>query len=87
MQDYLCDLTPMQAYLYEQWARDQAAQQGELADPKAKAHIFQVLNQLKKICNHPLLAIPSADVADLQSRFPAEPIESASVAAKFKNLK
>ena len=55
-QDYHCDLSPLQTALYEDFARSQAGQQGGEAGG-GTTHVFQALQYLKKVCNHPRLVL------------------------------
>ncbi|XP_045616900.2 TATA-binding protein-associated factor 172 isoform X2 [Procambarus clarkii] len=83
-QDYYCELSPLQEELYEDFARTQASQniseslrssengQDEQA-PKKHGHIFQALQYLRKVCNHPKLV--------LKPRHP----EYSRISAKLKN--
>ncbi|KAJ8250406.1 hypothetical protein COCON_G00223280 [Conger conger] len=70
IQDYYCNLSPLQVQLYEDFARSRAkvsvedtistAGQPEEEDkPKLKAtgHVFQALQYLRKLCNHPALVL------------------------------
>jgi len=59
-QDYYCDLSPLQTQLYEDFTKSQAGQ----ANPEAaqgsaapNTHVFQALQYLKKVCNHPKLVL------------------------------
>jgi len=60
-QDYYCELSPLQTQLYEDFTRSQAGQtnpdaaQGAMAGPNT--HVFQALQYLKKVCNHPKLVL------------------------------
>lgn len=69
-QDYYCELSQIQIKLYEDFARTQSnkhRQQGDEAlnlskkDPQPvstnKPHIFQALQYLRKVCNHPKLVL------------------------------
>lgn len=54
-QDYYCHLSPVQTELYEDFARSQAQKQdGQSSNP---THVFQALQYLKKVCNHPRLVL------------------------------
>ena len=55
-QDYYCDLSPVQTELYEDFARSQA-EAGQEGSTTAPAHVFQALQYLKKVCNHPRLVL------------------------------
>ncbi|GAB6025941.1 btaf1 RNA polymerase II, B-TFIID transcription factor-associated, 170kDa [Chamberlinius hualienensis] len=63
IQDYYCDLSPLQAQLYEDFAKTRAKRSLDESlskDEKAShgtAHIFQALQYLRKVCNHPKLVL------------------------------
>ncbi|GFR58849.1 TATA-binding protein-associated factor 172 [Elysia marginata] len=69
MQDYYCDLSPLQIQLYEDFAKsrakrtvDETVTGGEDSKDKkvssqGTAHIFQALQYLRKVCNHPALVL------------------------------
>lgn len=74
IQDYYCELSPLQVQLYEDFAKSRAkigvvdtisseADEEKEKDKKPKApaaatgHIFQALQYLRKVCNHPLLVL------------------------------
>ncbi|XP_064613763.1 TATA-binding protein-associated factor 172-like [Liolophura sinensis] len=69
IQDYYCDLSPLQIQLYEDFARSRARKGLEdsmlslhAEESKAKvqgSHIFQALQYLRKVCNHPALVLTS----------------------------
>jgi TATA-binding protein-associated factor len=70
MQDYYCELSPLQSQLYEDFAKSRARQTLEdTIAPKAEptvdksnvssTHIFQALQYLRKVCNHPKLVLSS----------------------------
>jgi TATA-binding protein-associated factor len=66
-QDYYCDLSPIQVKIYEDFTRskshmfDESGASGEGAKAAAgspqKAHVFQALQYLRKVCNHPKLVV------------------------------
>ncbi|XP_019852330.1 PREDICTED: TATA-binding protein-associated factor 172 isoform X2 [Amphimedon queenslandica] len=77
IQDYHCDLSPLQVLLYEDFAQSRAKQNVEdtvyegtagaddseppekkkkKSNP-AQGHVFQALQYLRKVCNHPLLVV------------------------------
>merc|ERR1711892_190527 len=58
-QDYYCDLSPLQLQLYEDFTRSQAGHinNKEAATPSPNTHVFQALQYLKKVCNHPKLVL------------------------------
>ena len=57
-QDYYCELSPIQQLLYEDFAKEQKDKTKTNAD---KTHIFQALQYLRKVCNHPKLAHTKID--------------------------
>lgn len=60
IQDYYCDLSLVQQRLYDEFARSRAnAEAGQaVADGQGdQQHIFQTLQYLRRLCNHPWLAI------------------------------
>lgn len=72
IQDYYCDLSSVQKLLYEEFHTSRAAKEtqeeviasvnagGDIAEPQR--HVFQTLQFLRKLCNHPLLAV-NQDIA------------------------
>ena len=66
IQDYYCDLSPVQKALYEDFAKSRAAEEaGEEVQDDAVAggqtHVFQSLQYLRKLCNHPSLVMHGAE--------------------------
>ncbi|KAI8501245.1 btaf1 RNA polymerase II, B-TFIID transcription factor-associated, 170kDa, partial [Branchiostoma belcheri] len=67
IQDYYCELSQLQVQLYEDFAKSQArkgvensitmAAADEEEKPKRTTHIFQALQYLQKVCNHPKLVL------------------------------
>ncbi|XP_072029618.1 TATA-binding protein-associated factor 172-like [Amphiura filiformis] len=67
IQDYYCELSPLQIQLYEDFARSRArkgventihdAEKDAKKATPATTHIFQALQYLRKVCNHPLLVV------------------------------
>eukprot|EP00063_Salmo_salar_P034843 XP_014009678.1 PREDICTED: TATA-binding protein-associated factor 172-like [Salmo salar] len=69
IQDYYCNLSPLQVQLYEDFAKSRAkvsvedtistASIHEEENPtlKATGHVFQALQYLRKLCNHPGLVL------------------------------
>ncbi|MBN3290028.1 BTAF1 factor, partial [Polypterus senegalus] len=70
IQDYYCSLSPLQIQLYEDFAKSRAkvtvdetistvSLSEEVEKPKLKAagHVFQALQYLRKLCNHPALVL------------------------------
>jgi TATA-binding protein-associated factor len=67
IQDYQCDLSELQKQLYDAYANSQAmaSAQSAVHDSKDNAvsqkHIFQSLQYLRKICNHPALVLKTPE--------------------------
>ena len=68
MQDYYCELSPLQSELYEDFSRSKTKQNlqttiknsGDKSDENiSSSHIFQALQYLRKVCNHPKLVLTS----------------------------
>ncbi|XP_077975893.1 TATA-binding protein-associated factor 172-like isoform X2 [Styela clava] len=69
IQDYYCNLSPLQVRLYEDFAKTKAkkevdtsithvsAEQTQGSRAKQTSHIFQALQYLQKVCNHPALVL------------------------------
>lgn len=61
IQDYHCELSDLQKQLYEDFSRKQktVVQKGieNTADVESKQHIFQALQYMRKLCNHPALVL------------------------------
>ncbi|GBL97094.1 TATA-binding protein-associated factor 172, partial [Araneus ventricosus] len=64
IQDYYCELSPLQVRLYEDFRKSRAKQcvdnalvEGENANTSGTSHIFQALQYLRKVCNHPKLVL------------------------------
>lgn len=55
IQDYYCDLSPLQQSLYERSAQDEADDEGE--GEAQSPHVFQTLQYMRKLVNHPLLVL------------------------------
>lgn len=56
IQDYNCDLSPLQVRLYGAFAKSQI--ESVASDAKAnRGHIFKALGYLRKVCNHPKLVL------------------------------
>ena len=51
-QDYYCELSPIQKLLYEDFAKEQKDK-----NKNDKSHIFQAMQYLRKVCNHPKLVL------------------------------
>lgn len=62
IQDYYCDLSDLQVQLYESFAKQQKSSvEHDVHEPEkgAKQHIFQALQYMRKLCNHPALVLNS----------------------------
>ena len=58
IQDYYCELSPLQKRLYEDFAKQQAHEVKDNAESKeGKQHIFKALQYMRKLCNHPGLVL------------------------------
>ena len=85
IQDYYCELSDLQKYLYDDFAKSQAhsAATGAVQNTQTSAngtgqkHIFQSLQYLRKLCNHPLLVLKN-DTQAIESAFSSmkPPVES-----------
>ena len=62
-QDYVVELSPIQVKLYEDFTRSQARLiensefKAEVEGKTQKAHVFQALQYLRRVCNHPKLVL------------------------------
>ena len=61
IQDYYCELSDLQKYLYDDFSKSQARVTVEDAIHSSKGgqqqHVFQSLQYLRKLCNHPALVL------------------------------
>jgi TATA-binding protein-associated factor len=64
IQDYYCNFSPIQVVLYESISKDMVKSEQEMPQTELKGgstsqhpHIFQSLQYLKKVCNHPKLML------------------------------
>lgn len=60
IQDYHCELSDIQKQLYDEYSRSQAASEAgqEVQGEGGKQqHVFQSLQYLRKLCNHPALVL------------------------------
>ncbi|KAA0718268.1 TATA-binding protein-associated factor 172 [Triplophysa tibetana] len=67
IQDYYCNLSSLQVQLYEDFAKSRAKvnvedvisapEEEEKPKLKATGHVFQALQYLRKLCNHPALVL------------------------------
>ncbi|CAE6409738.1 unnamed protein product [Rhizoctonia solani] len=79
IQDHYCELSEMQKHLYDAFSQSQA---GDMTQGMVKAngsananqhHVFQSLQYLRKLCNHPALVVKdTSDETALVSRFAAK---------------
>jgi TATA-binding protein-associated factor len=80
IQDYYCELSNVQKLLYEEFHTSRAAKEtqevikgasgAENKSAEPQRHVFQTLQFLRKLCNHPLLAV-NRDVATYQRKVEA----------------
>lgn len=98
IQDYYCDLSELQKKLYKDFAKKQKTiveseinEQEEAEYKKQDSHIFQVLQYMRKLCNHPALVVtPSHPQAAEVAQFLAQKgsdLRSIEHAPKLKSLK
>ncbi|ODQ82572.1 hypothetical protein BABINDRAFT_164345 [Babjeviella inositovora NRRL Y-12698] len=62
IQDYYCELSELQKKLYKDFARKQKAtveEEVNTEETEGKTHIFQALQYMRKLCNHPALVMSS----------------------------
>ncbi|TFK86254.1 SNF2 chromatin remodeling protein [Polyporus arcularius HHB13444] len=65
IQDYYCELSELQKFLYDDFSRSRAKMEAEdvVRSNKEKdgeqQHVFQSLQYLRKLCNHPALVLKS----------------------------
>ena len=58
IQDYYCELSPLQKELYEDFAKQQANEiRDDIESKEEKQHIFKALQYMRKLCNHPGLVL------------------------------
>ncbi|KAG9012882.1 TATA-binding protein-associated factor mot1 [Tulasnella sp. 427] len=67
IQDYYCELSDLQRALYDEYTQSQAqaavaeaVKSGGKTGP-GQTHVFQALQYLRKLCNHPALVVKSPD--------------------------
>lgn len=109
IQDYYCELSPLQSKLYEDFARSNAKHAIEISvektsssagekssdrangDSSTKSHIFQALQYLRKVCNHPKLVLEPGhpDYANITKQLKEQNtnLSDVSNAAKLSALK
>lgn len=72
IQDYYCELSELQKHLYDDFSRSKQAASaetvvktsGSTAAEPAQQHVFQSLQYLRKLCNHPMLVVKSPETID-----------------------
>nr|XP_031860125.1 uncharacterized protein CI109_004490 [Kwoniella shandongensis]KAA5527197.1 hypothetical protein CI109_004490 [Kwoniella shandongensis] len=65
IQDYYCELSAVQKHLYDEFSKSQAAEEigeevkttTEEPQKQGQGHVFQSLQYLRKLCNHPALVL------------------------------
>ncbi|KAJ2894863.1 TATA-binding protein-associated factor mot1, partial [Coemansia aciculifera] len=112
IQDYYCELSPLQRFLYEEFAKSavtgnlkkslampgsssasgEANGEDEAAKPpKNVPHVFQALQYLRKVCNHPALVLtpkhPLFARVDSELRARGADLHSLDIAPKMQALK
>ncbi|KAF9792249.1 SNF2 chromatin remodeling protein [Thelephora terrestris] len=68
IQDYYCELSEIQKYLYDDFSKSQEKQAEEAVksgNKEKQQHVFQSLQYLRKLCNHPALVL-KGDVAAIE---------------------
>jgi TATA-binding protein-associated factor len=63
IQDYFCELSDLQKSLYDEFSKSQARASVEVAvkSEGKQQHVFQSLQYLRKLCNHPALVLKTPD--------------------------
>jgi TATA-binding protein-associated factor len=106
IQDYYCELSDLQKQLYEEFSKSQIKHEMEeelstddpssstvaVSDnPQKATHIFQALQYLRKLCNHPLLVVnekhPEYTKVMNQLKASKQSIHDISFAPKLQALK
>jgi TATA-binding protein-associated factor len=92
IQDYYCELSPVQKHLYDEFSRSRAAEEaGEAVADGApgQGHVFQSLQYLRKLCNHPALVVggEKAELEDIRKRTGVANIHDVSNAPKLEALR
>lgn len=92
IQDYYCDLSDLQKVMYDEFSNSNAAEEaGEFASGGGgQTHVFQSLQYLRKLCNHPALVLREdkqalAKVEQKLGKVP--PLHDLSHAPKLEALK
>jgi TATA-binding protein-associated factor len=96
IQDYYCELSDVQRVLYDEFAHSPAAEEagGEVLSSegggKGQQHVFQSLQYLRKLCNHPALVLrgDKAALASVEKKLgKIPPLHDISHAPKLEALK
>jgi TATA-binding protein-associated factor len=63
IQDYFCELSELQKALYDEFSTSKARVNAEEAvrSEGKQQHVFQSLQYLRKLCNHPALVLKSPE--------------------------
>ncbi|KAI9852363.1 MAG: TATA-binding protein-associated factor mot1 [Thelocarpon superellum] len=77
LQNYYCDLSPLQRKLFEDFTKKESktlAEKASSGDKEAKQHIFQALQYMRKLCNSPALVMKEGHkhYAETQKRLATE---------------
>lgn len=59
IQDYYCDVSPLQQLLFEEFQHSRVSAQAmnSVKSGNAQGHVFQALQYMRKMCNHPALVL------------------------------
>ncbi|XP_064478043.1 TATA-binding protein-associated factor 172-like [Ornithodoros turicata] len=100
IQDYYCELSPLQVQLYEDFAKSRAKKavddsvvgaSNENVDMHGTCHVFQALQYLRKVCNHPKLVLntyhPEYERIMRSLQQSNTPLSDIGHAAKLRSLK
>ncbi|XP_054706279.1 TATA-binding protein-associated factor 172-like [Uloborus diversus] len=98
IQDYYCELSPLQVQLYEDFAKSRARQsvqetivESETPNAQGTSHVFQALQYLRKVCNHPKLVLssnhPQFEVISKQLKEQNSSLQDVNHAAKLCALR
>ena len=101
IQDYYCELSPLQSVLYDEFSKSRAAQEagveveslGEAGGGDAKAtgpgqgHVFQSLQYLRKLCNHPALVMQEGQMEGFRDRIGNVGLRDVANAPKLEALR
>lgn len=87
IQDYYCSLSDVQKQLYDDFSHSQASSDvGDVVSTggggKGQTHVFQSLQYLRKLCNHPCLVAKEADYPRIAAK-----VQAAGGTAGVKGLR